>query len=250
VKRNTNREKNIDRFNQDVSESGGYAYTGSERYSSRVANGRLSETVTQMVCIKGKTLIDIGCGDGTYTLELMPLQPKAILGVDAAENAIQAARRKAGELSRGAGDPIIDFSVLDVYKLSQLSRTFDVAVVRGLLHHLYDPEAAIRSIAGIAKEIVVIEPNGYNPILKVIERFSAYHVAHEEKSYAPHRLEAWFLASGAHVEKGFYAGFVPMFCPEGMARVLKKLEPWVERTPGLRALGCAVCVLKLRGRAA
>ncbi len=45
-----------------------------------------------------------------------------------------------------------------------------------------------------------------------------------------------------------YAGLVPFFCPEPVARVLKTIEPVVERVPVLRALGCAVYVQLVRAQ--
>jgi hypothetical protein len=40
-----------------------------------------------------------------------------------------------------------------------------------------------------------------------------------------------------------FAGFVPMFCPDWLARFMKSVEPIIERIPVLNALGCAVYVL-------
>ena len=37
----------------------------------------------------------------------------------------------------------------------------------------------------------VIEPNGYNPVLKVLEKVSRYHIEHEERSFFPATLHAW-----------------------------------------------------------
>jgi hypothetical protein len=118
--------------------------------------------------------------------------------------------------------------------------------VRGVLHHLYEPERAISRLSKIAKAIIIVEPNGYNPVLKLIERFSAYHREHEEKSYPPHRLDRWFTKFGGRVVESTYAGLVPFFCPEPLAKVLKVVEPIVERVPVARQLGCAVYVQRIQ----
>ena len=90
-----------------------------------------------------------------------------------------------------------------------------------------------------------MEPNGYNPVLKVIEKLSRYHVEHEEKSYSPRRVAAWFERCGARVEAERYIGLVPMFCPDLLARLLKSFEPLVERTPLLRRIACGQYVQRI-----
>ena len=91
----------------------------------------------------------------------------------------------------------------------------------------------------MANEIIVVEPNGYNPILKIIEMVSPYHRKHEEKSYSPRKLDRWFENHGGRIEWSGYIGLVPVFCPDLLARSCKALEPFVERTPVLNRFCCA-----------
>ncbi len=235
------REKNIQKFDSDVIANAGYVYTSDDRLSSRIANERLSAAVREAARLKGKRVIDVGCGDGKYTMELLSHRPAYVLGVDAAKSAVDAAAKKAS-MAKARN---VEFRVMDFYRLKELNERFDVAIVRGVLHHLYDLEGAVAALSGIAKDVVVIEPNGYNPVLKAIERLSKYHREHEEKSYAPHRLDRYFKKHGGHITSSSYCGLVPMFCPDAMARVLKFIEPVVERVPVMKQLSCAVYVLKI-----
>jgi ubiquinone/menaquinone biosynthesis C-methylase UbiE len=234
-------ELNIKVFTDDVNTNGGYRYTTNTGISAKMANQRLTDAILAATDMKGKSVIDVGCGDGTYTIELLKGSPKSILGVDLAESALNIARRKAEE--KGAK---IDFVSMSAYELEKLNQQFDVAVVRGVIHHLYEPKRAIAALAKIAKEIIVVEPNGNNIILKVIERTSKYHIEHEERSYFPFVLDRWFAAHGGKVESYSFAGLVPMFCPDWFARILKPIEPWIEKMPIIRALSCAVYVQKIR----
>ncbi|MBI4776145.1 MAG: class I SAM-dependent methyltransferase [Deltaproteobacteria bacterium] len=236
------KEANIDRFNRDVATSGGYLYTRNDKFSALTANQRMSRAVLALTDIKGKRLIDVGCGDGKYSLELLAESPAEVVGVDAAQNAI----RSASEKSEGRGK--ISFQVLSIYELSSLGACFDVAVVRGVLHHLYDVERAVGEIMSIANEVVVVEPNGYSPILKILEKVSPYHRQHEERSFSPRFLVRLFERHNGLLESSLYCGLVPVFCPEPVARFLKKLEPFLERTPGLRKMCCAQFVFKVRRR--
>jgi SAM-dependent methyltransferase len=233
--------RNVDRFNNDVAETGSYAYTERGRYSSRVANKRINDAITALVDLRGKTLLDVGCGDGTYTFELAACGASDVLGIDAADVAVQRARAE----SQRRNDTGIEFRTLDIYDLIRLESTYDVAIVRGVLHHLCDPERAISELSKVAHEIIIVEPNGYNPVLKLIERLSSYHREHEEKSYPPHRLDRWFRQCGGRVVHSIYAGLVPFFCPAPLAWLLKLIEPLVELVPVARQLGCAVYVQRV-----
>ena len=115
-----------------------------------------------------------------------------------------------------------------------------------MLHHLDNPLEVLREALRVAPLVVVVEPNGYNLVLKVIEKLSPYHRAHGEKSYAPRRLRGWFEELGAKVLSSGYAGLVPFFCPDIVARFLKAIEPAFERTPVLNSLSCAVQVVVAR----
>lgn len=233
-------EKNIRQFNKDVEVNVGYLYTATVKLSSRLANQRLSDAVRQITNLSGKRIIDVGCGDGTYTIELLAAQPSYVLGVDPAEAAVNLGRRKSAAFNN------IEFKVADIYNLSSLGERFDVAIVRGVLHHLYDIKKAIANLSQIADEVIIIEPNGYNPILKIIEKMSRYHREHEERSYFPHQLDCWFTQSDGRVIQSSYCGLVPFFCPDIIAKILKRLEPLVEKVPFIKQLGCAVYVLKIR----
>jgi len=112
--------------------------------------------------------------------------------------------------------------------------------LRAVLHHLDDPRKAIQEALRVAEIIWVIEPNGYNPGLKFNERFSTYHIEHQEKSYAPHLLDRWVSHLGGKVIHRRWAGFVPMFCPDWLARWMKWLEPIVEHVPIINRIGCAI----------
>lgn len=233
------RERNVARFERDVESHAGYLYTG-DKLSCRLSNRRMTEAILALARPAGRRVLDVGCGDGTYTLELALAGAREVVGIDAAEAAVARARERAQDL------PNVRFEVADVTVFEPREPRFDVAVVRGILHHLYDAEAAIDRICRSARRVVVVEPNGYNPVLKVLERVSPYHREHEEKSYAPRRLDRWFEARGGRVERSLYVGLVPMFCPDWMARGCKRLEPWVERTPGLRALCCGQYIQDVR----
>jgi SAM-dependent methyltransferase len=236
-------ERSVSQFDADVRANQGYLYTTNARKSSILANRRLTDVTRAMVDLQGRRVIDVGCGDGTYVAELFAAcAPAEMVGVDASSEAIDNANRAFGR-------PGLRFDACSVYDLPYEARSFDVAVVRGLLHHLDDAPRALARIGALASEVFLIEPNGYNPTLKLIERFSRYHREHGEKSYAPSLLRRWITELGGTIEREQYAGLVPFFCPDWMATALKAVEPTIEKLPGARQLSCAVFTVRYRTRA-
>ena len=153
-------ERNVSQFDADVRANAGYLYTTNARKSSVLANRRLTDVTQAMVDLRGRRVIDVGCGDGTYSRSSLP----------------RVARRDGGSRrlgrSRRVGEPHLRrpglrFDTCSVYDLPYESGSFDVAVVRGLLHHLDDAPRALARIGTLAREVFVIEPNGYNPTLEV-----------------------------------------------------------------------------------
>jgi ubiquinone/menaquinone biosynthesis C-methylase UbiE len=233
-------ERNVAQFDQDVRANAGYLYTTNARKSSVLANQRLTDVTREMVELRGRRVIDVGCGDGTYVDALFrACAPAAMVGVDASREAIESATRTFVR-------PGLRFDVCSVYDLPYEPGSFDVAVVRGLLHHLDDAPRALARISTLARHVFVIEPNGYNPTLKLIERFSRYHREHGEKSYSPASLRRWIHELGGVIEREHYAGLVPFFCPDWMATGLKVIEPMVEAMPAARQLSCAVFTVRYR----
>jgi len=224
--------KNV--FNDDAAENQGYYYTTNISLSSKFAGRRMTDVTLESLTINAKNILDIGCGDGTHTLELDLFGgPKRIIAGDVADQAIKVARNKSIDRN-------IDYIINSAYELPFMKKSFDVAILRAVLHHLDDPQKAIQEALRVADMIWVIEPNGYNPGLKFNEKFSTYHLVHQEKSYAPHKLDQWVKELGGKIMHRRWAGFVPMFCPDGLAKLMKWLEPVVEHFPLINKIGCAI----------
>jgi len=234
--------RNVAAFDHDATENLGYLYTTNAQLSSILANRRLTDMTSVLADFSGKRVIDIGCGDGIYTVELHTLhKPASIHGIDPVASAIEIAQ------SRTAGQAIT-FSVENAYDLPFADDSFDIAYLRGVLHHMDHPVKALSEAFRVAQVLVVIEPNGYSPILKVIERISSYHREHNEKSYSPARLDNWVRSVGGKTTAQLWAGLVPMFCPDWFARMIKIVEPVLEAIPLINRLFCAVYAFRAERR--
>lgn len=228
---------NVVVFNQDVLQHGGYRYTKDERLSCRLATQRTTDIILETGCFRGRSVLDMGCGDGHYSLLFWDAgKPRAMVGVDAAEEAIRIA-------NEDKQDRAIEFVVGDVHHLPYPDNHFDMVLIQSILHHDDDPLDIIREGFRLAPEILIHEPNGNNFGLKVIEKVSKYHREHHEKSYTTNQLKQWIRQAGGEVRYQKFAGFVPMFCPDWLARVTKTIEPVIENVPVLKNFGSAVVVL-------
>ena len=231
-------ERNVAQFNADVKRFSGYEYTLG-RYSTVVATGRQTDELVRVLTGRFPgplRILDIGCGDGTYTIQLVNrLKISSIVAFDAAEGAITRAKECYERTY-----PSIEFKVGSIYDSHQVVApgSFDVAILRGILHHLYEPKRAIASLAQVADAVLFVEPNGFNPILKLIEKCSSYHRKHEEKSYWPPSLNQWFENEGYRLVDRRFFGIVPYFCPTLMAKALKIAEPLAESIPIAKHIYC------------
>jgi hypothetical protein len=72
----------------------------------------------------------------------------------------------------------------------------------------------------------------------LLENFSDYHKRHGERSFRLGKLRRWIEAGGGTVDRAFYFGLVPFFCPDWLVSLGSSLEPFIERMPLLRTLAC------------
>ena len=231
-------------FNEDIEKHGSYQYAKPDKPSAIYANRRFSVATIEGVNLDGKRVVDIGCGDGIYTTVLRDeTRATSILGIDPASAAIDYARTKYEPGRTG-----LSFRAGFARDLVDEGQQFDVVVFRGVLHHVADPAREIADAFKLAKEVFILEPNGYNPVLKLIEKFSAYHIAHKEQSFGLHCLKSWIEAGGGEVVNSRYFCLVPFFSPLWMVKVGSALEPVIERIPLVRTVLCGQSAILARRR--
>lgn len=227
-------------WNEDVLDNKGYKYTTNPPYSALVAHQRLTDEMLKILARhKLKTLVEVGCGDGVYTKEIKKKFKKLkISAFDPAAKAIELAKKQY------LG---IDFFVANIYSRKSLpKKKFDIALIRSTLHHLDRPALAIKNTLTLADSILIIDPNGNNPLVKLFEKKSKYHIEHEEKSYSISEFEQFCHHAGCQIEKTTYVGFVPTFFPTIPAKIIHFFQPFLELIPVLNKYLSAQVVLVIR----
>src|SRR6476469_8747699 len=88
----------------------------------------------------GQSVLDIGCGPATITLDLARLvAPGRVLGIDRSGDVLDAPRSEAAAL----GVTNVELAVGDAYALDLPDGSVDVVHAHQVLQHLSDPVAAL-----------------------------------------------------------------------------------------------------------
>ncbi len=103
--------------------------------------------------LTGRTVLDIGCNGGFYSLEMKRRGAERVVGVDFDERYLAQARFAAQTL----GMPI-EFRQLSVYDVARLGEKFDVVIFMGVLYHLRHPLLALDLIhEHVARDLFVFQ---------------------------------------------------------------------------------------------
>ncbi len=123
-----------------------------ERYTrrTRFARTRIRNVLSLLPPIGGRTVVDLGCGMGTFTLESARLGAVAV-GVDPAPAALEAARRVAALRQTRS----VLFVRADAADLPLAARSADVVLAADLVEHLDD--ATLRRVLGEAARVLKTE---------------------------------------------------------------------------------------------
>lgn len=88
--------------------------------------------------LTGRTVLDIGCNGGFYSIEMKRRGAKRVLGIDHDEQYLEQARFAAEVL-----DLDIVFEQMSVYEVPQLNERFDLVLFMGVFYHLRYPLLAL-----------------------------------------------------------------------------------------------------------
>jgi SAM-dependent methyltransferase len=152
----------------------------------------------------GLTLLDVGSGPGTITLDLAErVAPGHVTGVDAAPAIVE----KAANLVLESGARNVDFVVDDAYALDAADDSFDVVHAHQVLQHLERPVDALREFRRVVKPdgIVAARDVDYEgviwyPLIPALDEWlEVYLATHRGSSGEPaagRRLKAWARDAG------------------------------------------------------
>jgi tRNA (mo5U34)-methyltransferase len=90
--------------------------------------------------LSGKSVLDIGCNAGFYSIEMKRRGADRVLGIDSDDRYLAQARLAAEVLGY---EDSVQFEKLDVYDVGAIGETFDLVIFMGVLYHLRHPLLAL-----------------------------------------------------------------------------------------------------------
>ncbi|MGE5486400.1 MAG: TIGR04290 family methyltransferase [bacterium] len=88
--------------------------------------------------LRGRTVLDIGCNAGYYSLEMKRRGADRVVAIDSDEGYLAQARFAAEVTGLD-----IDFRLMSVYDVAKLGERFDIVLFLGVLYHLRHPLLAL-----------------------------------------------------------------------------------------------------------
>jgi len=152
----------------------------------------------------GMSLLDVGCGPGTITVDLADrLRPGVVTAVEPTPAALALARDEAAR--RGTAN--VAFAVADVRALGFPDGTFDVVHAHQVLQHVADPVGALREMRRVCRPGGVVAARDsdyaafawYPAVAGLDDWLAAYRRAARANGGEPdagRRLLSWARAAG------------------------------------------------------
>jgi tRNA (mo5U34)-methyltransferase len=181
--------------------------------------------------LTGKTVLDIGCNAGFYSLEMKRRGAAEVVGIDHDPHYLRQAAFAAGE----AGVDL-ELHQMSVYEVAKLGRKFDLVIFAGVLYHLRHPLLALDMIHEyVADDLMLFQSmQRGSDELPALERdypFSEEKIFDEPAYPKLHFVEAdysadptnWFIPNRAAVEAMLRsAGFTIEAHPEREVYLCRK----------------------------
>lgn len=183
--------------------------------------------------LRGKTVLDIGCNAGFYSLEMKRRGAERVVAIDSDERYLAQARFAAQV--HGAD---IEFHNLSVYDVARLREQFDLVIFMGVLYHLRHPLLALdllhqhvtrdlllfQSLMRGSAEVERVEPDYPFSETAIFERPSFPRMYFIEQHYSEDPTN-WWIPNRACAEAMLRsAGFEILARPEPEVMLCRRRE--------------------------
>lgn len=113
---------------------------------------RLEATFRYLGDIKGKSLLDVGCGPGVYLAEALKRGAAKVKGVDISSAMIKCARALlSNQYPEDKRWQLVNQDIIG-YRTQE---RFDVVLALGILEYLDSPETRMKALAALTSEILI-----------------------------------------------------------------------------------------------
>lgn len=108
---------------------------------------RFEKTIEGCNPIEARSVLDIGCGPGHYSITLAQRGAARVIGIDFAEGMLALATEHAQKVGVG---PRCDFMVADFYTYVP-EELFDYVVVMGFMDYMPNPENVVEKVLSLTR---------------------------------------------------------------------------------------------------
>ncbi len=114
--------------------------------------------------LRGKTVLDIGAGDGFFSFECERRGAERVLAIDT--YAWDKNGMDSFLLARKSLDSKVEYRRMDVHNLdAEEIGKFDVVLFLGVFYHCVNPLVALEKIAGVCRELLICETHCLVPFM-------------------------------------------------------------------------------------
>jgi len=103
--------------------------------------------------LAGKTVLDLGCNAGFFSIQMAQRGAARVLGVDSDERYLDQARLAI----QVSGAPNIELRRVSVYDVAELGERFDLVLFMGVLYHLRHPLLALDRLRRVVGGMLVFQ---------------------------------------------------------------------------------------------
>jgi 2-polyprenyl-3-methyl-5-hydroxy-6-metoxy-1,4-benzoquinol methylase len=221
-----------------------FTYEHPDPYKRFFYGARFHAVVEALDPRPGDEILEVGCGSGYYTRELV-LRGAKLTATEYAPSSLAQAKRNVGELAAK-----VDFRLEDAQRLALDDARFDKMLLSEVIEHVPEPERAVAEAARVLRPgglLVASTPSRFSPlnlaygVKRRIRRYAFNEHLHEFTPASFQRL----LERHLEVESLEFANFVlPYPADELYLRMgspglglIERVERGVARAPLLRRLG-------------
>jgi tRNA (mo5U34)-methyltransferase len=184
--------------------------------------------------LTGKSVLDIGCNAGFYSLEMKRRGAARVLGVDSDDRYLAQ-----GRLAAEVEGVDIEFRKLDVYDVGALGERFDLVIFMGVLYHLRHPLLALDLIREhVADDLLLFQSmqRGSEEVDRLRDDYDFFEQDHFDSPGYPklHFIERyyagdpsnWWVPNSACTQAMLRAsGFEIVAHPEAEVFLCRAVEP-------------------------
>lgn len=114
---------------------------------------RFQKTFEYLVPMKGRSVLDIGCGSGRYIIPCLRRQASKVAAIDLSEQMLSIAKSTVKE--SGCCDSRVEFLCAD-FLVYSFEEQFDYAIVMGVMDYIAQPEEFLSRLESIVMRKAVI----------------------------------------------------------------------------------------------